>query len=142
MGRITIHVHGSPKEKAYNMMLENYQMRLKNRNIKVEYHSNKKSVDDFVADISKTGKLYLLDERGKQYTSTEFANLVGNWSISDQDVNLAIGPVDGWQKFSAISTDHISLSKLTLPHELAAVMLAEQVYRATEIIKGTKYHRD
>ena len=110
MGRITIHVHGSPKEKAYNMMLENYQMRLKNRNIKVEYHSNKKSVDAFVADISKTGKLYLLDERGKQ--------------------------------FSAISTDHISLSKLTLPHELAAVMLAEQVYRATEIIKGTKYHRD
>ena len=102
------------------MMLENYQMRLKNRNIKVEYHSNKKSVDAFVADISKTGKLYL----------------------RDQDVNLAIGPVDGWQKFSAISTDHISLSKLTLPHELAAVMLAEQVYRATEIIKGTKYHRD
>ena len=124
------------------MMLENYQMRLKNRNIKVEYHSNKKSINAFVADISKTGKLFLLDERGEQYTSTEFASLVGDWSISDRDVNLAIGPVDGWQKFSTITENHISLSKFTLPHELAAVMLAEQVYRATEIIKGTKYHRD
>ena len=114
------------RRKKYNMMLENYQMRLKNRNIKVEYHSNKKSIDAFVADISKTGKLFLLDERGEQYTSTEFASLVGDWSISDQDVNLAIGPVDGWQKFSTITEDHISLSKFTLPHELAAVMLASK----------------
>lgn len=141
MGRITIHIHGLPKEQAYEMMLKNYHARLKSRNIRVEYHDNKKSIQAYVSDISKAGKMFLLDEQGMQYTSTEFADLVKSWSISDQDINLAIGPVDGWQEYVKSSDNHISLSKFTLPHELAAVVLAEQVYRATEIIKGTKYHR-
>ncbi|DAC57563.1 MAG TPA: 23S rRNA (pseudouridine(1915)-N(3))-methyltransferase RlmH [Candidatus Poseidoniaceae archaeon] len=142
MGRITIHIHGLPKEQAYDMMLKNYQARLKSRNISVEYHAKKKSIQAYVSDIGKAGKLFLLDEQGMQYTSTEFADLVKGWSISDQDINLAIGPVDGWHDYSNLSDNQISLSKFTLPHELAAVVLTEQIYRATEIIKGTKYHRD
>ena len=141
MGRITIHIHGLPKEQAYDMMLKNYQARLKTNNIRVEYHGNKKSLDTYVDDIGKTGKIFLLDEQGMQYTSTEFAALVKEWAIGDQDINLAIGPVDGWHEYSKARKNHISLSKFTLPHELAAVVLTEQVYRATEIIKGTKYHR-
>ena len=62
--------------------------------------------------------------------------------MSIQDVNLAIGPVDGWQEYKMENSNLISLSEMTFPHELAAVMLVEQVYRATEIIKGTKYHRN
>ena len=55
-------------------------------------------------------------------------------------LNLALGPVDGWGEYKR-TADLIALSKMTFPHELAAVMLVEQVYRATEIIKGTNYHR-
>ena len=90
----------------------------------------------------KNATLYLLDETGKQYTSQEFARLVKQWNVSNQDVNLAIGPVDGWQEYKVGNSNLISLSEMTFPHELAAVMLVEQVYRATEIIKGTKYHRN
>ena len=84
----------------------------------------------------------MLDEAGKQYTSQEFARLVKQWNVNNQDVNLAIGPVDGWQEYKIGTSNLISLSKMTFPHELAAVMLVEQVYRATEIIKGTNYHRN
>ena len=142
MGRITIHLHGTVKQKAYSQMMKNYQQRLKTRNINIIYHSVKKTLDDYYVDIGKNSILYLLDEAGEQYGSREFANLVKNWTVSDQDVNLAIGPVDGWQEYKSGRDKLISLSDMTFPHELAAVMLAEQVYRATEIIKGTNYHRD
>lgn len=142
MGRITIHVHGLTKEKAYNMMLEIYQSRLKARNVKIIQHSGKKSLDDYVSDIGKNSRLVLFDERGKKMTSLEFAAQVKKWSVDSQDVSLAIGPVDGWKSYTNKTNNIISLSTYTFPHELAAVMLAEQVYRATEINKGTKYHRD
>lgn len=142
MGRITIHVHGLAKEKAYNMMLEIYQNRLKARNVKIIQHSGKKSLDDYVSDIGKNSHLVLFDERGKKMTSLEFAAQVKKWSIDSRDVSLAIGPVDGWNSYTNKTKNIISLSTYTFPHELAAVMLAEQVYRATEINKGTKYHRD
>ena len=142
MGRITIHLHGTAKEKAYAEMLNNYGNRLKLYNISIISHSSKKSLEKYFAEIDKNATLYLLDETGKQYTSPEFAKLVKQWNVSNQDVNLAIGPVDGWQEYKAGHSNLISLSKMTFPHELAAVMLVEQVYRATEIIKGTKYHRN
>tara|TARA_Y100000766_G_scaffold283085_1_gene297846 strand:- start:349 stop:777 length:429 start_codon:yes stop_codon:yes gene_type:complete len=142
MGRITIHLHGSAKEKAYAEMLNIYGNRLKFYNISIISHSSKKSLEKYFAEIDKNATLYLLDETGKQYTSQEFARLVKQWNVNNQDVNLAIGPVDGWQEFKVGASNLISLSKMTFPHELAAVMLVEQVYRATEIIKGTKYHRN
>lgn len=124
------------------MMLEAYHERLKPRNISIIHHNGKKTLDDYVADLTKTPSLYLFDEGGEELTSREFAALVKKWNISNQDTALAIGPVDGWQQYTGSTGKTISLSKLTFPHELASVMLAEQVYRATEINKGTKYHRD
>ncbi len=141
MGRITIHVHGIPKEKAYNLLLEIYHKRLKTRNIKIIQHSDKKPLDDYVRDIGKNSHLVLFDERGHEMTSLEFAVQLKKWSIENQAVSLAIGPFNGWGSYRNNIKDIISLSKYTFPHELAAVILAEQVYRATEINKGTKYHR-
>ena len=142
MGRITIHLHGATKEKCYAEMLKNYGNRLKINNISIKSHSSKKSLEKYFAEIDKNATLYLLDETGKQYTSQEFAKLVKQWNVNNQDVNLAVGPVDGWQEYKTGTSNLISLSEMTFPHELAAVMLVEQEYRATEIIKGTKYHRD
>ena len=140
MGRITVHIHGPAKERAYGEMVKIYGDRLKSRGINLLFHKSKKSLDAYFTDINKSGLLFLLDESGIEHTSTEFSNLVREWTVSDKDVNLAIGPVDGWGEYKR-TADLIALSKMTFPHELAAVMLVEQVYRATEIIKGTNYHR-
>ena len=140
MGRITVHIHGPAKERAYGEMVKIYGDRLKSRGINLLYHNSKKSLDAYFTEINKSGLLFLLDESGVEHTSTEFSDLVREWTVSDKDVNLAIGPVDGWREYKQ-TADLIALSKMTFPHELAAVMLVEQVYRATEIIKGTNYHR-
>ena len=140
MGRITVHIHGPAKERAYGEMVKIYGDRLKSRGINLLFHKSKKSVDAYFTEINKSGLLFLLDESGVEHTSTEFSDLVREWTVSDKDVNLAIGPVDGWGEYKR-TADLIALSKMTFPHELAAVMLVEQVYRATEIIKGTNYHR-
>ena len=140
MGRITVHIHGPAKERAYGEMVKIYGDRLKSRGINLLFHKSKKSLDAYFTEINKSGLLFLLDESGVEHTSAEFSNLVREWTVSDKDVNLAIGPVDGWGEYKR-TADLIALSKMTFPHELAAVMLVEQVYRATEIIKGTNYHR-
>ncbi|MAH09081.1 MAG: hypothetical protein CMA05_03130 [Euryarchaeota archaeon] len=142
MGRITLHLHGQARERSYREMLDTYSQRLSVKNIKIISHSSKKSVQQYYDEINNNAILFILDENGVQYTSRQFAALVKTWTIATEEINLAIGPVDGWQQINHPSKRIISLSNMTLPHELAAVILAEQVYRATEIIKGTKYHRD
>ena len=84
----------------------------------------------------------LMDSRGQQYTSEEFAAHLGR--IRDEGVQrlvLAIGPADGWSP-SALQRANLlfSFGRMTLPHQLARVVLAEQVYRALTILAGHPYH--
>src|SRR5580698_2750954 len=82
--------------------------------------------------------LVLMDSRGKQFSSEEFARFLGDY----QDRNplplvLAVGPADGFSEAARSAAQHtISLGTMTLPHELARVVLLEQVYRAFTIVKG------
>jgi 23S rRNA (pseudouridine1915-N3)-methyltransferase len=86
--------------------------------------------------------LVLMDSRGKQFSSEEFARFLGDY----QDRNplplvLAVGPADGFSEAARSAAQHtISLGTMTLPHELARVVLLEQVYRAFTIVKGHPYH--
>jgi 23S rRNA (pseudouridine1915-N3)-methyltransferase len=86
--------------------------------------------------------LVLFDSRGKQLTTEEFAQFLQNHlDRHPQPLALAIGPADGFQESSRKSaTAVLSLGKMTLPHELARVVLLEQVYRAFTILKGHPYH--
>lgn len=84
----------------------------------------------------------LLDSRGQQLSSEEFASRLGSLRDSGtQRLVLAIGPADGW---SADARDRANLlfsfGRITLPHQLARVVLAEQVYRALTILAGHPYH--
>ena len=86
--------------------------------------------------------LILLDSRGKQLTSEEFAtDLGGLRDSSTQNVVLAVGPADGWSEAARRRSNLLlSLGRITLPHELARAVLAEQVYRALTILAGHPYH--
>ena len=86
--------------------------------------------------------LVLMDSRGKEFSSEQFAKFLGDY----QDRNplplvLAIGDADGFSEAARAAAQHtISLGKMTLAHELARVVLLEQVYRAFTILKGHPYH--
>jgi 23S rRNA (pseudouridine1915-N3)-methyltransferase len=86
-------------------------------------------------------KLVLLDARGKQYSSEELAVLLDREQLNNVPLLFAIGPSDGFTepaKREASLT--ISLGKMTLPHELARIVLLEQIYRAFTILKNHPYH--
>ena len=86
--------------------------------------------------------LGLLDIRGKQLSSEEFASfLEGYVTHNPQPLILAVGPADGFaEETKKAATFTISLGKITLAHELARVVLLEQLYRAFTILKGHPYH--
>jgi 23S rRNA (pseudouridine1915-N3)-methyltransferase len=86
--------------------------------------------------------LILLDSRGKQLSSEEFAAHLGRLrDAGTQSLILAIGPADGWSPAARARASLIlSLGAITLPHELARAVLAEQIYRALTILANHPYH--
>ncbi len=90
-----------------------------------------------------TPLIVLLDERGKTMHSEDFAQWLGRERDEGRQlIVFAIGPADGW---SAASRKRaallLSLGTMTMAHELARVVLAEQIYRALTILAGHPYHR-
>ena len=83
-----------------------------------------------------------LDEHGVQYSSQELADRVRAWRMDGRDVAFLIGGADGLEtRLKSEATQLWSLSRLTLPHGLVRVVLAEQLYRAASIVQGHPYHR-
>ncbi len=86
--------------------------------------------------------LMLLDSRGRQFSSEQFAEWLGRHRDSGtQSLVLAIGPADGWTADGRGRADTLlSLSSMTMPHEMVRLVLAEQLYRAFTILAGHPYH--
>jgi 23S rRNA (pseudouridine1915-N3)-methyltransferase len=93
--------------------------------------------------LSKTKPLLvMLDSRGRTLATEQFADwLRRERDRSAQLIIFAVGPANGWSDAARTRANLLlSLSPMTLPHELAAVVLVEQVYRAFTIIEGHPYH--
>jgi 23S rRNA (pseudouridine1915-N3)-methyltransferase len=86
--------------------------------------------------------LVLFDSGGKQLSSEEFAQFLENHQDRNpQPLVLAIGPADGFSpETRKAASAMLSFGKMTLAHELARIVLLEQVYRAFTILKGHPYH--
>lgn len=83
-----------------------------------------------------------LDECGRQQTTIKLADSITRWMTVGRDIVFLIGGADGLDANIKNSADEVlALSTLTLPHGLARVLLAEQLYRAMSLIKGHPYHR-
>jgi len=88
----------------------------------------------------------LLDGRGRQMSSEAFAGLLGaRRDEGTQLVVFAIGPADGWSESARTEAKRrghlLSLGPMTLAHQLARLVMAEQIYRACTILTGHPYHK-
>ncbi len=137
---------GKTKERAISSLTDEYLKRI-SRYAQVEGIPLRDEAD-LLAKFGSSAKagakstLVLMDSRGKELTSEQFAKFLGDY----QDHNplplaIAIGGADGFSpETKSAAQNVISLGKMTLARELARVVLLEQVYRAFTILKGHPYH--
>ena len=91
---------------------------------------------DAVRDVS------LSFERGKVHCTEAFARLISGWAQEGRDVVFLIGGAEGLDPALKQSAHlMLSLSAMTLPHQLVRVLLAEQLYRAVSLLRNHPYHR-
>jgi 23S rRNA (pseudouridine1915-N3)-methyltransferase len=94
------------------------------------------------AALPKAALIVALDERGADWTSVQLSERLAGWQQSGNDVALIVGGPDGLAPdLLAAAAQRWSLSRLTLPHGMVRVLIAEQLYRAHSILSGHPYHR-
>jgi len=104
----------------------------------------KKEFSKFSDIINKDDRVFLLDERGKQYDSLSFsAKLSQCIDTGVKRIILVVGGAYGFsEEMYKSSNELIALSKLTLTHEIARLLISEQIYRAITIINNHPYHHE
>jgi 23S rRNA (pseudouridine1915-N3)-methyltransferase len=137
---------GKTKEPAIASLTDEYLKRI-SRYAQVEGVSLRTETDLMVrfGRDSKSGAkstLVLMDSRGKELTSEQFAKFLGDYQERNPlPLVFAIGGADGLAgETKSAAANLISLGKITMAHELARVVLLEQIYRAFTILKGHPYH--
>lgn len=103
--------------------------------------ARQKDSENIIQRLCDIDTLWLLDETGSQLSSPELAHIIENQNNKSKNLSIVIGGAYGVSDDLKKQADFIwSLSKLVLPHELAWVVVAEQLYRATQINKNSNYH--
>lgn len=102
----------------------------------------KKEKDNIKKHISDKDNLVILDIKGKQITSEEFASFINQELTFNSNITFIIGSSNGLDdEIKELTNKKISFSRLTFPHGLFRVLLLEQVYRAFKIINNESYHK-
>jgi 23S rRNA (pseudouridine1915-N3)-methyltransferase len=138
--RIYLYYIGKQRDAHANALAEDYVKRLE-RYGKCEMREIQPNRFELWAKHSSAAKV-LLDPGGKTLTSHQFAEAIGKAENEARDLVFVVGGADGLPAGWRERADWLlSLSAMTFPHELARVMLAEQVYRAFTILRGHPYPR-
>ncbi|MEJ8568455.1 23S rRNA (pseudouridine(1915)-N(3))-methyltransferase RlmH [Elongatibacter sediminis] len=88
------------------------------------------------------GPVVVLDETGLQWTTADLSRQLADWMQFGDDIHFLIGGPDGLNQETRDRADRVwSLGKLTLPHPMVRLILAEQIYRAWTILQNHPYHR-
>ena len=141
--KIKIVIIGKLKEKIYQRRVQKY-LKWISKDVKIEIVYIKDSNNKILTKLDKLKKNYFfsicLSENGIQMSSNTFSKFIFN---NKEKLSFIIGGPDGHSSEILKEADYIlSLSKMTMPHEMATLFFTEQIYRALSIKKGSKYHRE
>ena len=144
---------GKKHEKWVLNGIELFEKRLKkpfNLNWDILPHSNfaeekarEEETQRILAKIKPSDFVILLDERGKNISSPELAEMLSNGFVNSQNFVIVIGGAFGVSEELRQRANFVwSLSKLVFPHQIVRLILVEQIYRTQEIYSGRKYHHE
>ena len=154
--KIVLFVVGKTKEKYLLEGISKYQRRIMNyikfdicelQNIKKTKNSSnfdlmKKEGDLILKKIQSSDYLILLDEKGKTFSSSSFANKIQSWMLSGKKRLVFV--VGGAYGFSPTiynrANERVSLSRLTFSHQMVRLFFVEQLYRGYTILNNEPYH--
>ena len=113
------------------------------RNLSVDL-LKKEEAKLFFNQIENTDIVVLLDEKGKEFTSREFAQKLNNWqNNSIKRICFLVGGAYGFsEEIYNRANEKLSLSKMTFTHQMIRLFFVEQIYRADQILQGKPYHND
>lgn len=156
--KITLLCIGKTDDKYIQEGLDKYLKRLKHyisfnfvvipdvKNAKnlSEAQQKEKEAELFFKYIAASDQVILLDERGKEYRSVEFADFLEKKMVSSVQhlVFLIGGPYGFADAVKARANGSLSLSKMTFSHQMIRLFFVEQIYRAFTIMKGEPYHHE
>ena len=156
--RINLICIGKTDDKEISRLIQYYQNRLpKHWNFEITEIPDVKNAKNLSPELLKKeeGKLFLmltensdhvvlLDEKGKQFTSREFAAKIDNWMNSSlKKISFFIGGAYGFsEEIYQRANEKMSLSKMTFTHQMIRLFFVEQIYRADQILQGKPYHND
>ena len=102
----------------------------------------KKEKDNIIKHINDKDNVILLDIKGKQLTSEEFADFINTELTIHSNITFVIGSSNGLdEEIKRLTNKKISFSLLTFPHQLFRVILLEQIYRSFKILNNETYHK-
>ncbi len=103
-----------------------------------------KDTETILKSLEPNDEIILLDEKGKEFTSTEFASYMEKKMASTRKriVFVIGGPFGFSQKIYGMAHGKISISRMTFSHQMIRLLFVEQLYRAFTIIKGEHYHHE
>ncbi|MCP4403502.1 MAG: 23S rRNA (pseudouridine(1915)-N(3))-methyltransferase RlmH [bacterium] len=155
---ITLLAIGKIKERSLRQLIDDYLARIRHYTrfeyIELKAESRRKTKNDACVKTRECEKIQktlhpqdlvvALDEHGAEYTSLEFAKfLEGRQLRGDvKRIVFVIGGATGFsEEFLSSTHQRLSLSKMTLPHQLCRLLFVEQLYRAFSIVAGESYHK-
>lgn len=142
---ITIIAGGKKHQSWLEEAIKEYEKRLqKPYQIKWQFFDEQKLLKK-LENWPFTGRdfIILTDERGKNLSSPEFAKTLETATLNSKNIIILIGGAYGFSEEIRQKANLIwSFSNLVFPHQIARLIVTEQIYRATEILKGSPYHHE
>tara|TARA_B100000212_G_scaffold111900_1_gene83313 strand:- start:688 stop:1110 length:423 start_codon:yes stop_codon:yes gene_type:complete len=134
--RLSIHAIGKIKKSWIKEGIKQYRKRMPN----LEIYEFKDFKTNNFKNLTNDNIIISLSEEGKSFNSKEFSDLLLNYK--NKKISFFIGDADGLSNDLKSRSDLLlSLSHFTFPHELARLILIEQIYRAVSISQNSPYHR-